>query len=45
MGNGVNIQIMLETRVKLIKLRITERDTYDEIINRLIEENETTNSK
>jgi len=31
------IQITKETREKLKKLRITKRESYDEIINRLIE--------
>jgi len=30
------IQIRKETREKLKKLRITKRETYDEIINRLM---------
>jgi len=31
------IQIRKETREKLKKLRITKRESYDEIINRLID--------
>jgi predicted CopG family antitoxin len=31
------IQIRKETREKLKKLRITKRESYDEVINRLIE--------
>ena len=31
------IQIRKETREKLKKLRITKRETYDEIIDRLVE--------
>jgi predicted CopG family antitoxin len=31
------IQIRKETREKLKKLRITKRESYDEVINRLID--------
>ena len=31
------IQVRKETREKLKKLRITKRESYDEVINRLIE--------
>ena len=35
------IQITTETRTKLKKLRIVNRESYDEIINRLIKRGET----
>jgi len=38
MKQRTNIQIEHETLDKLKKLRITKRETYDEILNRLIEE-------
>jgi len=37
MNKYTTIQIRKETREKLKSLRITKRETYDEIINRLIE--------
>jgi len=36
MKNPTTIQIEKETRDKIRKLRITKRETYEEIINRLI---------
>ena len=39
MKNRTNIQIEHKTLVKLKKLRITKRETYDEILNRLMKEN------
>ncbi len=38
MEQRTNIQIERKTLVKLKELRITKRETYDEILNRLIEE-------
>ena len=37
MEQRTNIQIEHKTLEKLKKLRITKRETYDEILNRLIE--------
>ncbi len=39
MEQRTNIQIEHKTLEKLKKLRITKRETYDEILNRLMEEN------
>ncbi len=39
MDKRTTIQIEHKTLEKLKKLRITKRDTYDEILNRLIKEN------
>lgn len=39
MKQRTNIQIEHKTLVKLKELRITKRDTYDEILNRLMEDN------
>ena len=39
MKQRTNIQIEHETLEKLKKLRITKRDTYDEILNRMMEDN------
>jgi len=38
MEQKTSIQIEHKTLEKLKKLRITKRDTYDEILNRLIDE-------
>jgi len=38
MEQRTNIQIEHRTLEKLKKLRITKRETYDEILNRLIKE-------
>ncbi len=38
MKQRTNIQIEHETLEKLKKLRITKRETYDEILNRLMKE-------
>lgn len=38
MDNPTTIQVEKSTLAKLKELRITKRDTYDEILNRLIEE-------
>ena len=40
MEHRTTIQIEHKTLEKLKKLRITKRDTYDEILNRLIEKND-----
>ena len=39
MKQRTNIQIEHKTLEKLKKLRITKRETYDEILNRLMKEN------
>ncbi len=39
MEQRTTIQIEKKTLEKLKKLRITKRDTYDEILNRLIDKN------
>jgi len=38
MKKRTNIQIEHSTLVKLKKLRITKRETYDEILNRMMRE-------
>jgi predicted CopG family antitoxin len=38
MGEWTTIMVRKETRDRLKKLRITRRETYDEILNRLMEE-------
>jgi len=40
MEQRTNIQIEHKTLEKLKKLRITKRETYDEILNRLMKKNE-----
>lgn len=40
MEKRTTIQIEHKTLQKLKKLRITKRETYDEIINRLIKQND-----
>ena len=37
MGEWTTIMVRKETRDKLKSLRITKRESYDEVINRLIE--------
>jgi len=40
MEQRTTIQIEHKTLIKLKKQRITKRETYDEILNRLMKENE-----
>lgn len=43
MKQRTNIQIEHKTLEKMKKLRITKRETYDEIINRLMKETKNDN--
>lgn len=45
MEEPTTIQIEKETRKKLKKLRITKRETYDEIIKRLMDNATNTKNK